>query len=211
MPADSATPLYRIGFMHRTPLRSMVSDVVLSAMTHAKYMHVDILFVPPEGTEYRSDIMKQLFSAYVGETFCAYTPQKWAERDNDSHSMLLLDVTEDEYYKAREYVCDLKMAKVAYNYLDLPLCGIPNSVAVAMSHDQSPYPLPKTVYCSQAAVLMLRHCISPGRQNAAIIWSLDKVNNRACSPSMLHSILMPHCMQADVSAYVQNNSIVRLV
>ena len=201
-------PSYRIGFMHRTPLKTMVSDMVLATMTHAKYMHLDILFVPPEGTEHRSDIMKQLFSAYVGETFCAYTPQKWGERDNASHSMLLLDVTEDEYYKAREYVCDLKVNNVAYNYMDLALCGVPNSVAMAMAHDQSPYPLPKTVYCSQAAVLMLRHAISPGRRNAAIIWSLAKTNNRACSPSMLHSLLAPHCSHVDVPSYVRGGEIV---
>lgn len=202
--------VHRIGFMHRTPLKSMVSDIVLATMTHAKFMHVDIVFVPPEGTENRSDIMKQLFSAYVGETFCAYTPQKWAERDNNSHSMLLLDVTEDEYYRAREYMCDMKTSNVAYNYVDLALCGVPNYVAMAMAHDQSPYPIPKSVYCSQAAILMLRHAISPGRSNASIIWSLDKVNNRACSPSRLYSLLLPHCARVDVKAYVQDGRVVRI-
>ena len=194
---------YHIGFMHRTPVKCIPSDVVLAAVTHARFMHVDMLFVPPSGTEQDVDIMKQLFSAYMGESFCAYTPQKWTERDNSSHALLLLEVSEDEYYKARAYVCDLQVGKVPYNYVDLTLCALPNSMALTMAHDSPPYPLPKTVYCSQAAILMLRHAMSPSRKNAAIIGSLSRVNARACSPSMLYNILAPHCTLADVEAYVQ--------
>lgn len=201
---------FHIGFMFRRPIRGLATDVLISGFTGAKFVHVDTLFVPPatgHSDGQRADTMRQLFSTYIGEHFCGYTPAGWADRSNDTHDMLLLSVNEEEYTQARRYVSDLCQAKTAYNYLDLALCAMPNTMATALANEVGPYPLPVKVYCSQAAVLMLRHCLQPGRANAALLQCLSTANSRACSPMMLYMLLIPHCQRLDVAQYVGRNAL----
>jgi hypothetical protein len=160
------TDEYHLAFMFRTPIKGMISDALIAKLTGAKYVHVDTVFVPPipgmgiqrrpiSEHEEREDTMKQMFSTYVGESFSGYTPVHWLQRNNDTHFMLLLSVSEEEYDRARAYTCDLCLSNVGYNYVDLALCGIPNAVAMGIASDIEPHPIPKTAYCSQAAILTL--------------------------------------------------------
>ena len=196
---------FHIGFMFRRPIRGMATDLLISGLTGARLVHVDVLFVPPAtgcSDGQRTDTMRQLFSTYIGEHFCGYMPTGWSERSNDSHEMLLLSVNGDEFDRSRAYVSDLCQARTPYNYLDLALCGMPNTMVTSLANEVGPYPLPAKVYCSQAAVLMLRHCLEPGRANAALLQCLSTANSRACSPMMLYTLLMPHCKRLDVAQYV---------
>jgi hypothetical protein len=206
---------HHIAFMFRTPIKGMMSDTLIAKMTGAKYVHVDTVFVPPvprallEQQE-REETMKQMFSTYVGESFKGYTPVHWTQRNNDTHHMLLLSVSEEEYNRARAYVCDLCHSNVTYNYVDLVLCSVPNAIAKGITCDIGPYPIPKTAYCSQAVILILRHAIAPGRIAAPMVQMLDSTNSRACSPMMLCNMLGPHCTSIDVARYVINRELVNL-
>lgn len=108
---------YQLGFMFRAPVKDIVTDTIISNVTRAKYIHVDLLFIPPhrlssdlsgrpvsDDSVYRADTIKQLFSTFVGEKFASYSPVGWANRTNVSHGMLVLDVSEEEYDRARS-VC----------------------------------------------------------------------------------------------------------
>ena len=209
---------HHIAFMFRTPIKGMMSDALIARVTGAKYVHVDTVFVPPLIQGHRpiiehhdrEEIMKQLFSTYVGESFKGYTPVHWTQRNNDTHHMLLLSVSEEEYNRARAYICDLCHSNVTYNYVDLVLCGVPIAIAMVITSDIGPYPIPKTAYCSQAVILILRHAIAPGRIAAPLVQMLDSTNSRACSPMMLCNMLGPHCTSIDVARYVTNRELVSL-
>lgn len=105
---------YQLGFMFRAPVKEIVTDTIISSVTAAKYIHIDMLFIPPvklssdlsgrpvsDDSSYRADTIKQLFSTFVGEKFSSYRPSGWTERTNTSHGMLVLDVSEEEYDRAR--------------------------------------------------------------------------------------------------------------
>lgn len=153
--------------------------------------------------------MKQMFSIYVGvgERFCGYIPIGWDQRNNDTHAMLLLAVSEEEYIRARSYTSSLCTANIGYNYVDLALCGLPSSVAARLGPDVDPHPIPKTMYCSQAAILILRNAIVPARETAPLVQVLTSTNSRACSPMMLYNLLSSHCSRINVAKYVNDREL----
>lgn len=196
---------HNIGFMYRAPMDEIVTDKIISRVTGAKYVHVDIVFIPPLEQELnRKEVCKQLFSTFVGEYFKPYTPKMWDKRNNSTHSMYVLSVSSEEYDSARKYMADLCVQKVSYNYTDLTLCGLPRFFSATLASDVDPYPIPKSVYCSQAAILMLRNAIQPSRINAPLVETLKKVNSRACSPMTLLHLLEPYCTQVDVAEFVSD-------
>jgi hypothetical protein len=206
---------YHVGLMYRRPERLMkarnlgvaITDGIVSAFTRAKQVHVDIVFIPPIRDMNRPDVVRQAFSTFLGECFGGYTSKDWSCRSEKTHRTHILRVSEQEYDACQKYVTDLCEAKTPYNYADLALCGIPNGIATAFNSDVDPYPLPKRMYCSQAVILMLRHAIQPGRENAALLASMQAANSRACSPQMLYTILAPHCRRIDTDRFATRGQV----
>lgn len=214
---------YYIAWMFKCPTKGVLLETTIRSLTGAKYVHVDTLFIPPvqmdknhrmgigpSGPVARSDVMKQLFSTFIGESFSAYTPREWRSRSNETHGMIALHVQEEEFFRAREYVADLCTKKVPYNMSDLVLCGMPSAFSRDLMQDVEPTPIPSKLFCSQAMVLILRHSIQPGRVNASLVQALDAVNSRACSPIAFWKMMLPHCVQLDVDSYVKDGAMVRL-
>lgn len=163
----------------------------------------------------------ELFSIFMGEKFAAYTTRSWSARDNDTHSLLVTEIQEHQFDKARKYVADLCMSDVSYNYKDLCSCLIPNAAAMAMLKDVDPYPIPKNVYCSQAVVLVLRYALSDvydgekpfvqyradssgdeGAVSHPLLEAVERINSRSCSPMMLYNIMKNICVYRDVPTFV---------
>lgn len=210
---------HHIGFMFKAPERHVPLDMIIAGITGAKYVHVDILFVcPEEPREDRSQAIKEErdkerreymnnpYTAYMHERFSGYhlsRSKEWLSRTDQTHALLLLSVTQEEFDKARQYVTDLCVHRVPYNYSDLFLCGAPDSFIKYMVTDVDPYPIPNKVYCSQACILMLKHIRNT---------EYEGICSRACSPMMLYNILS--CQQASkrvqVSPYVRENKLLTL-
>jgi hypothetical protein len=214
---------YYIAWMCKCPTKGVMLETAIRAFTGAKYVHVDAVFIPPVGkdrdprmsggpaaAQTRKDVMKQLFSTFIGEKFGAYSPKEWTKRSNETHGMIALQVHEDEFYRAREYMADLCTKGVAYNMSDLVVCGMPNTLSKGFMSDVDSSSIPSKVFCSQAMVLMLRHCVLPGRSNAPLIQTLNTVNSRGCSPQVFWDMMLPHCVQLDVESYVKDGAMVRL-
>ena len=164
---------FYIGVMFRAQLKGSVSDYLISKITGGKWDHVDTLFVPckPKGTHMedgrisiaehqlvsRRQNMRELFSTYVREYYRGYVPRMWDQRKEGDYLLMLLPVTERQYERGRQYVSELCARKVPYNYTDLTLCAMPCGVSNFFGPDVKPHPIPSRLFCSQAAVLMLRY------------------------------------------------------
>lgn len=207
---------WMIGFMFRTPMMSITTDVLISTITRSEFVHVDMLFYR-KGC--KNDVSRrELFSTFIGENFRGYVTKSWKHRDNKSHTLLALEVTEQVYNFARKYISDLCTKEVRYNYTDLCGCLIPKTIiSMGFLVDVDPYPIPKSVYCSQAAVLMLRYALSGDWQSSveeedealfrmkSVRSAIHRINSRSCSPHMLFTILKDcNCEKLDVVSFVND-------
>lgn len=185
---------FYIGIMFRAKMEGSMSDYLISKITGGKWDHVDTLFVPARTSTMvaehqlvpRRQTMRQLFSTFVREYYRGYVPMAWETRREGEHLLMLLPVTERQYDRAREYVSELCRRETPYNYLDLTLCAMPSKVASFVGPDTKPYPVPRKVFCSQAAVLMLRQAL---HDNTDVYDALSSVNSRSCSPMELYNLL----------------------
>lgn len=183
-----------IGIMFRAKMEGSMSDYLISKITGGKWDHVDTLFVPPRTPSMlaehqltsRRQAMRELFSTFVREHYRGYVPKMWETRKEGSYLLMLLPVTERQYERGREYVSELCRRETPYNYLDLTLCAMPSGMVSWVGPDIKPYPVPKKVFCSQAAVLMLRQAL---HDNTEVYEALSSVNSRSCSPMELYNLL----------------------
>lgn len=100
----------------------------------------------------------------------------------------------------RAYVVELCSRKIPYNYLDLALCAMPKSMASMMASDIPTLPVPKTLFCSQAVVLILRHALGDHPKIVPVVAKLcsrcvcensAKRMHRPTPPSLGPCILIP--------------------
>ena len=164
----------------------------------------------------RAQVMTRMFSAYVGEAFSMYRPKGMKERCNASHCMMVVPVAADQFERASTYLCDLcNNGGVAYNYSDLCLCTMPAALVEAIYPDHlAPYPIPRTVFCSQAGVLMLKSAFDSAHRSlyqhpSAVARALVGVNSRACSPMRLYTLLKKSggAIRVDVTALAINSAL----
>lgn len=180
-----------IGFMYRIPNPGIFLDRVIKCTTGARYVHVDCVFIPSESMdvaellkpwperyglekmEREKHVMKLLFSIHIHETFGYYVAKEWDLRDDETHSMQILEVQEEELINAWKYFMELSSAKIPYNTMDLMLCTLPNIISRDFLCDVDDTKLPSKVFCSQAMVLMLKHAMQPGNFFPLFSWVLN--------------------------------------
>lgn len=200
---------YHIGLMFQKKTPGSTWESLVSTMIDGPFVHVDMCFVPSKAPKAppRLDTMKQLFSTFIGEHFCGYVPKGWTARSNNTHTLLLIPVSSETWDRARNYVSMLCSKKTPYNYSDLALCPLSNSAVNLFTKDVDAFPTPRTVFCSQAAVLTLRHALSVSTTNSLIREAVWSVNSRGCSPMGLYTILQGiygGVLRVDVDDYVHD-------
>lgn len=206
-PVELSTSTNYIGLMFRRRVPGLDTDTVIQMFTGDEFLHVDVLFVPelPQGRDparesERDEKMRQVFTTFVREHFRGYVPLEWTSRTDESHLLMVIPVTQEEYERSRAYIADLCHAKTPYNYLDLILCAMPKWCSRDLAHDPDPYPLPSTVFCSQAALLMLRHAL-PRHAAGGVLYT---INSRACRPQDLYRIMKGSFYRVDVAGFVRD-------
>lgn len=133
-------------------------------------VHVDI--VPDTSDPYA-------YTSYMFESFSknptlnAYTPE--------THTAIHIQMTEDEKQRAVTYLEGCVERSVPYNYSDLVTCITPAARHIVSDvHPDSP----KTLFCSQAAVLCLRHAVDPDGDLGKAVGAL---HSRVTTPSALYA------------------------
>jgi len=91
-----------------------------------------------------------IYSIYMGRVFQLFKYAKMHNITGEHYSMLALDVPDlDSLMAAREFCVHMAMAKVPYNYADLPLClmsaglqevGLPYSISELNTRSLKPKP-----------------------------------------------------------------------
>jgi hypothetical protein len=77
-------------------------------------------------------------------------------------------------------------SKIPYNTSDMLLSQVPLRNPAEKDLYES-----KTLFCSQAAVLVLRSCLDSGH---TLQEPLAQINSRTITPSRLHEVLSPFCL-----------------
>lgn len=132
-------------------------------------VHVDLIPDPCDPYAYTS-YMFENFSKNT--TLNAYTPE--------SHVAIRLEMNDAEKKRAVEYLEGCVERSVPYNYPDLMTCIAP---AASWVVSDVPPSEPKTLFCSQAAVLCLKHSVDP---ESPIGQAVAKVHSRLTTPSALY-------------------------
>ena len=189
-------------------------EQLVAKLIHGAMVHVDMLFVPKQVSVLRPEhehiprmqTMRELFSTFVGEHFCGFVPKGWLERSNETHALLLIPLQDDKWDRARQYVSQLCAKKTPYNYSDLPMCSVSNTMVNTLLSDVTTIPTPRTVFCSQAALLTLRHAFD---DTPTKLYLLSSINSRGCSPVSLYNMLqgMQDTIRVDVDMYVKHNTL----
>ena len=131
-------------------------------------VHVDI--IPDTSDPYA-------YTSYMFESFSknptlnAYAPE--------THTAIRIPMTEDEKQRAVTYLEGCVERSVPYNYSDLLTCVTP--AAKWVLSDVAPAD-PKVLFCSQAAVLCLKHSVKP---DTCIGQAAAKLHSRVTTPSSL--------------------------
>lgn len=97
-----------LGIMFRSKMKGSISDSFISSMTGGQWDHVDLLFVPPAKKGQpehvlgvRRQTMRTFFTAYMRDPFRGYESKDWSKRKDGDYLLLLIDVTEEQYERAR--------------------------------------------------------------------------------------------------------------
>lgn len=131
------------------------------------------------------------FTAYMKQPFSIY----FTDRDsmnNDKYKNLYVTLTSEEYRACTSYLGNWVERALPYNYSDT-MFGIPavhpgSDVAASIFEDvdgSDPNRL-RTVYCSQAVVLVLRQCLNARGHNKDLVKILHGLNSRLVSPEVLY-------------------------
>lgn len=148
------------------------------------YVHVELVVSPADNTP------AQAYSAYLGENFTC-TPQHAFEYSDERHDFLHVPVNTDELYRVKRACETGVMSKIPYNLTDMILCQIPFRYPTEQDFYHA-----KTLFCSQALVLLLRACLNEEHPLQEV---LHKVNSRTITPSHLYTTLRTHCQPKTLS------------
>jgi hypothetical protein len=135
------------------------------------------------------------YTAFMAETF-ARVEQKDFWYDDESHDFLSLSVTAEELYRIHTACEACVESKIPYNTSDMLFSPIPlrNPTERDIYHC-------KTLFCSQAMVLVLRSCLDPGHE---LQGPLSTVNSRTITPSHLYELLKPYCLCKNKAQAINN-------
>lgn len=153
--------------------------------------HVDIV-LEEEGT----DNKRFYYTAYMNERFSMLMIPDH-EMGSDQFDNMRVNISREEMGKCSNYLSTLVNNKVRYNYTDammiMPsvegsLCPVKMSTVSSIFPDvdgSDPNNI-KKVYCSQAAVLLIRECLQESCEG--MIQDLNQLNSRFVSPHTLHML-----------------------
>lgn len=156
-------------------------------------VHVELLLLDP-----REPRASASFTSFVGCTFGQSLSGKCAY-DDATCVALALEVSEPENEALVAYLQDLCDADIPYNYCDTAMLMLPGGVALFGGTDvpsEAPRAL-RSLFCSQAAVLALRHALGAERPLARV---LARLNSRAVLPYALYHLLLPFARGAGCAA-----------
>lgn len=175
----------------RTPWEKLCRAIV------GNPVHMDVVLVKPHSHSGRF-----CFSAYVSQTFemCLMDQSHIMDPAVINQS---LDVTEAEYQRCMDYMLQLVDRKTKYDYADalvlMPMAPKGRSSAPKFASFMSPLlqdvdgdQMPRSVFCSQSVVLMLRECLNPQGIHGVLVERLKQLNSRLVSPKMVFDILQEH-------------------
>ena len=126
-------------------------------------------------------------TCYIGESFSASLSAKRSFSDV-SHMALAIPTSEQEQDRITTYLYTLVENNVRYNYLDVAAMALPTLLRNTLFGDiesEDPTRI-QSLFCSQAAVLVLRNCLDESREVSKV---LAKVNSRCVLPNTLYTIL----------------------
>ena len=184
------------------------SDTMLKALVKilaGPYVHVEMIITQAEfnhdGTTPPATLLHTAYSAFMSETFARIEQRDFWYGD-DSHDFLSLSVSPEELYRIRLACEACVKSKIPYNTTDMFLSQLPLRNPTERDLYQS-----KSLFCSQAMVLVLRSCLDPDHE---LQGPLAMINSRTISPSHLYQTLKPYCMsrtKAQAIQHVYNPSI----
>jgi hypothetical protein len=154
------------------------------------YVHVEMLVTQTHFHHLDQSPLATLkhsaYSAFMSETFACIDQRDFWYSD-DSHDFLSVPVSAEELHRIAGACDACVQSKVPYNTTDMVFSQVPLRNPTERDLYQS-----KSLFCSQAMVLVLRSCLEPGHK---LQGPLALVNSRTITPSHLYEILKPHCSQ----------------
>ena len=171
---------------------------VLVKVLAGPYVHVEMIITQAEfnhtGAAPPATLLHTAYSAFMSETFARIEQRDFCYGD-DSHDFLSLPVTAEELYRIRTACEACVKSKVPYNTRDMFFSQIPlrNPTERDIYHC-------KSLFCSQAMVLVLRSCLDPDHE---LQGPLAMVNSRTTTPSHLYDLLRPYCVSRKKAQAVQ--------
>jgi len=130
------------------------------------------------------------YTSYMFETFSVNPVQGYS---TDTHVCLNLQVTQEEHDAVREMLARFVHKGIQYNYNDVFRCMLPGPTAFDAADVQHEHEV-KTLYCSQAVLLVLRSCLDPSKD---LVSKLATMNSRFTTPNMLYNALQAHAEPAE--------------
>lgn len=162
------------------------------------HVHVEMIVTQAafnhEGTFPSATLLHTAYSAFMSETFARIDQRDFCYNDN-THDFLSLSVSADELYRIQKACEACVQSKIPYNTTDMVFSQIPLRNPTERDIYQS-----KSLFCSQAMVLVLRSCLDADHELQA---PLATVNSRTISPSHLYSLLKPYCMTRTKAQAIQ--------
>lgn len=126
------------------------------------------------------------YTSYMFERFSKNSIQ--GEYSPETHTALYAHLTEEQVRRAKEYLERCVERSVPYNYTDVVHCVVPGSSLVLADVAPTDAP-PPTLFCSQAAVLCLRHALEGATDPSPLADALRNLNSRVTTPSTLFKAL----------------------
>lgn len=124
-------------------------------------------------------------------------------------SLLAIPLSCEEYENAQNYLGRLRDAKVHYNYADLAMVLAPKFLVQSLMPDVEPGCIPSHVFCSQAALLVLKNALMQKDRSDRLPEILAGVNSRTCTPNRLYRILQQSgaAVQGDVESFFETGHV----
>ena len=143
------------------------------------YVHTEIIV-----TQAEPSLVHTAYAAYMPTSF-SRTLQKDFWFEDQCHDYLCIPVSQDELMRVSQTCEACVEAKIPYNLYDMVLSQMPlrNPSESDLFHTH-------TLFCSQAAILILRSCLDQAHPLQPF---LAATNSRTITPSQLYELLRPHC------------------
>lgn len=141
------------------------------------YVHTEMIV---DATE------KRAYSAYMSDTF-SFTHERDFAFSDLTHDFLHVETSPAETKRVWDTCEVCTITRIPYNYSDMVLSVVP-----LRSPTERDIFTCRTLYCSQAMVLILRACLEKTHPLQA---PLAAINSRVVTPTQLFTALEPFCQQ----------------